>query len=226
MDVAQGLSQWLGAFDAVKLNGALHAIEAHQIPARERAQVVDVRALADVCERTRAQLTQLIAPPPSQTGLSRGRGEPAPVDESELLAQANFTTQRQRYQALQKQIEARLDELRALLRQRLARGALALRQLAALDAVLAGMLGEHEQRLWASLPGHLERRFRHWRQVHEQRLAAAGQEDEPQRWRQPGAWLDAFEQDMRTLLLTELQLRLSPITGLLEAAHNANQVQA
>lgn len=225
-DVAQGLSRWLSAFDAVKLNGALHAIEAHQIPGHERVQAVDVDRLEADVQRVRSQLAELIAPTTVASRPARGRGERPPVEQAiDPRDEMNAATQRQRYQGLQKQIEARLDELRTLVRQRLARGALPLRQLAALDAVLANMLGEHEQRLWATLAGYLEGRLRHWRQAHEQALAA-GQEDDPRLWRQPGAWLHAFEQDMRALLLAELQLRLSPITGLLEAARNANKVQA
>ena len=56
--------------------------------------------------------------------------------------------------------------------------------------------------------------------MHQQALQARGQADEPPRWRQPGGWLWAFEQDMHALLLAEMQVRMLPITGLLEAAHN------
>ena len=47
-----------------------------------------------------------------------------------------------------------------------------------------------------------------------------GADDEPQRWALPGGWLFAFEQDLRALLLAELQVRLEPLAGLLEAAQS------
>ena len=40
---------------------------------------------------------------------------------------------------------------------------------------------------------------------------------------QPGGWLFAFEQDVRALWQAEVQVRLQPIMGLLEAARNENR---
>ena len=51
-------------------------------------------------------------------------------------------------------------------------------------------------------------------------LQTTGRADDPQRWRQSGGWLWAFEQDLQALLLAEMQARLQPIYGLLEAARN------
>ena len=83
------------------------------------------------------------------------------------------------------------------------------------------MLAAREQKLWASLPGHLERRMAHRRTRYQQQLEAAGQDDDPQRWRAPGGWLHGFEQDLRALLQAELEVRLQPLEGLLEAARAA-----
>ena len=58
-------------------------------------------------------------------------------------------------------MDTRLLALRAQVRHAIAKGRPALRQLAALDAVMEQMLGAREQRLWASLPSHLERRLAH-----------------------------------------------------------------
>jgi hypothetical protein len=33
----------------------------------------------------------------------------------------------------------------------------------------------------------------------------------------PGAWLDAFRKDMRSVLLAELDIRFQPVEGLLSA---------
>jgi len=112
---------------------------------------------------------------------------------------------------------------------------------------MAEMLGEREQKLLAAVPIYLERRFAHWRERHA-RLAAqtlvsaeasidvdinvdAGTQvgvdasppapdpqEEAQRWLAPGGWLHGFQQDMRQMLLAELQTRLAPVQGLIEAA--------
>ena len=223
-DVAEQLSQWLSTVDAVKLSRALHALESSQTPAVTTlgwgAGAVDVRALQASLESTRAELTDLVTAKAATAKPVRERADNTPVDGPDPEAGAAFAVHAARYLALQKQMDARLAALRALIRQSLSMGPEGLRRLALLDAVMDQMLGAREQRLWASLPGHLERRMAHLRAAHQQQLEAAGRDDEPQRWALPGGWLFAFEQDLRALLLAELQVRLEPLAGLLEAAQS------
>ena len=50
--------------------------------------------------------------------------------------------------------------------------------------------------------------------------------DDPQDWMTEGAWLHRFCQEMKSLLLAELDARLEPVQGLLmalESAHNHPQ---
>ena len=61
------------------------------------------------------------------------------------------------------------------------------------------MLGGREQRLLAGLPAFLKARFEHWRQA------------------EPEAWPAPFEQDLQHALLAELELRLQPLLGMVEA---------
>ena len=222
-DVAERLGQWLGAVDAVRLNGALHSIEAYPAQASQPGQVVDWRAMEEACRGVQAELNAQIVARPTPARAPRGRGGMAAVEAIDPEAEADFATHCQRYLGQQKQMENRLSALRAQMRQWLSKGSPALRQLAALDAVLEQMLGAREQKLWAQLPGCLEGRLAHWRGLHAQRLEALGQEDAPQQWRQPGGWLFAFEQDVRALWQAEVQVRLQPIMGLLEAARNENR---
>lgn len=223
LDVAEQLSQWLSTVDAVKLSRALHALEASQIPSASvglGAGAVDVRALQASLQTARADLTDLVTAKAAPTKPMRERADNTPVDAPDPEAGADFAAHAARYLALQKQMDTRLATLRAQVRQTLSVGPEGLRRLAMLDAVMEQMLGVREQRLWASLPGHLERRMTHLRGAHQQQLAAAGRDDEPQRWALPGGWLFAFEQDLRALLLAELQVRLEPLAGLLEAAQS------
>ncbi|MBD9390754.1 DUF3348 domain-containing protein [Acidovorax sp. ACV01] len=223
LDVAEQLSQWLSTVDAVKLSRALHALEASQIPSASvglGAGAVDVRALQASLQTARADLTDLATAKAAPSKPVRERADNTPIDGPDPEAGADFAAHAGRYLALQKQMDTKLGALRAQMRQILSAGPADLRRLAALDAVMEQMLGAREQRLWASLPGHLERRMTHLRAAHQQQLAAAGRDDEPQRWALPGGWLFAFEQDLRTLLLAEMQVRLEPLTGLLEAAQS------
>ena len=117
--------------------------------------------------------------------------------------------------------------LRAKVRDGVVLASPALRQLVALDAGLEGVLGEREARLMASLPSLMEKRFNQLRKAHlhaRQDLPAA--DDKPALWMQPGAWLARFRTELQTVLLAELDLRLQPAVGLLEALHNDKTLQA
>lgn len=222
-DVAERLGQWLSAVNAVRLNGALHSIESYPAQAPEPGRAVDLRALEGVLEGLLAELSGLAVAKAAPARAARGRGGAAAAEEIDPGAERKFSTHSQRYLGLQKQMEARLGTARAQLWQWLAQGSPALRQLAALDAVMEQMLAEREQRLWALLPGFLEGRLAHWHGLHARQLAESGQEDAPGQWRQPGGWLFAFDQDVRALWQAEVQVRVLPIMGLLEAARNENR---
>lgn len=222
-DVAHTLSQWLGTVDAVQLSRALHAIESLPEAGRARAEpglAIDLAALDRFVQKAQADLSALLTTRAAAPKPLRARADNTPVALPYPEADADFGAHGPRYLDLQRQMDTRLLALRAQVRHAIAKGRPALRQLAALDAVMEQMLGAREQRLWASLPSHLERRLAHRHQAHQQALQTRGLADEPQRWRQPDGWLWAFEQDMQALLLAEMQVRLLPITGLLEAAHN------
>ena len=219
LDVAEQLSQWLSTVDAVQLSRALHALETAS-PARERLRSghVDVAALEGDVRSLQEDLTALLTASPAPPKAVRERADNTPIDEPDPQADGDFAVHAARYQALQKQVESRVGALRGQMRQRLASGPAALRQLAMLDAVMEQMLGAREQRLWASLPLHLERRMANLRAAHQQRLEAAGEADTPQHWRAPQGWLTLFEQDARALMLCEIELRMQPLRGLLDAA--------
>lgn len=221
-DVAERLGEWLSAFDSVKLDGALQAIasygaSAQAAPRPRGGPAVDAIRLEALCQGVKAELTALIDL------------KVAPPDAPEEAAA--YPKHLQRYQEAQKQMDARLGACRAQVRQALSKGSPRLRQLAALDGVMADMLGQREQKLLAAVPIYLERRFVHWRQVHEYAQAAMGAatdvdapQEETQRGLQTGGgWLHGFQRDMRQMLLAELQVRLQPVLGLIEAARDDNR---
>ncbi|HQV09463.1 MAG TPA: DUF3348 family protein [Thauera sp.] len=118
--------------------------------------------------------------------------------------------------------------------------AAALRQLAALDAVLDQALAAREASLLATVPVLLGKRFAQFFEAHRREREAApdvaGQAatggaaatgegapgagaspDDPARWMQPGGWLVRFCAEMQRVLLAELDLRLMPVAGLVAA---------
>lgn len=220
-DVAEQLSQWLSTVHAVQLGRALHAIESggpRSATAPEQGGGLDLAALEHCVHGLQEELSALPAAGPAASRALRERADNTPAEAPDPAAEGDFSVHGARYQALQKQIEARVSRVRAHLRQCLSAGPEPLRRLAMLDAVMEQMFGAREQRLWATLPTHLERRMASLRTAHQQRLEAAAEADAPQQWRAPGGWLAVFEQDARALLLCEIELRMQPLRGLLDAA--------
>ena len=117
-------------------------------------------------------------------------------------------------------MEAALVQLRAQVREALKGGSPALRQLAGLDGVLEKALAERERNLFLNVPLLLEKRFEQLRDAHASAPEASSQADGVARWMQPGGWLAVFCKDLQSVLLAELDLRLQPVLGLVEAFGN------
>lgn len=225
-DVAEQLGQWLGTVGSVKLSRALHAIESLRVDQPgpnegvEGGTAPDMRLLDETFKAVRAEVISLIQAPAMPLRPVRERADNTPVAEPDPRVGADFATLAPRYFALQKQMETKLMVLRAQMRASLSQGSPTLQQLAALDGVMEQMLGDREQRLWALLPSQLEKRLMALHSKHEAALQQSGRADDPQQWRKTGGWLWSFEQDLQALLLAEMQVRLQPIMGLLQAALN------
>ncbi|EHR72374.1 Protein of unknown function (DUF3348) [Burkholderiales bacterium JOSHI_001] len=119
----------------------------------------------------------------------------------------DFPSYRRRCQALQQAMETAVTALRKQLRSALASRPQPLSRLAALDAVMRDVLAPREQALLALMPTLLEKHF--------ERRRRAAPEAAP-----ASAWLGPFRQDMQRLLQAELDLRLQPALGLLDALRN------
>jgi Protein of unknown function (DUF3348) len=127
---------------------------------------------------------------------------PEPADMPPDTSTA-FEPYRRYYLTQQRDMEQKVGPLRARLREALTQASPRLAQLAALDAALDGILSEREGKLLSALAQLLKKRFAHLRQS-----------------LPPAAWLAQFGQELQTVLLAELDLRLQPAVGLLEALHN------
>lgn len=207
MDFAERLSLWLNAFDAIGLQAAHQSIKAVTAPAPRNAPGAargQAQSLEADVQRVRAALANAIAQDPLPPG--------AP--------EADGSAWRQRHAELQRHMEQMVAPLREHVRQVMSRRSARLRQLAALDAALEQWLAPREQAVLPAAAAVAERRFEQLRREHRQAIEASGAQDDPARWREPGGWLHAFERDWRQALLAELDLRLEPVVGLVEAWSN------
>ena len=120
------------------------------------------------------------------------------------------------YTTFQVELSAEVQKLRLMVRQNLMNVSAQLTQLAELDHTLEASLAVHNRKLFSVTPKLLEQRFKLLLKQHQENDLDSN-ENEPEQWLSPGAWLDIFYQDMRELLLAEFDVRLQPVFGLLEA---------
>jgi hypothetical protein len=192
MDFAERVSQWLNAFDAIGLQAAHQAI--HGMEAAPSGRGAAVRGASP---GTLAEDVQRV-----RGVLARAIAQPIPAAND---SGGGFAPYRDRHLELQRQMQLMIAPLRAHVRETAGRRSARLRQLAVLDTAMEHMLARREQELLPTLPSLLKRRF-------EQRNASAlGDEDDG---------LQAFGREWRQALMAELEIRLAPVAGLLEAAAN------
>ena len=224
-DFAEKLSLWVGVFDAGTLHAAHQAVAAGGVQvAHGSARTAPGKAISprEQLHQVRSILARTVAhaesPDPAGRRARLQFDPPGPVVEQE----ADFAPYRQHYQDQQRNMDLMIGPLRDNVRQILSAGSPALRQLAILDAVWEQMLAAREQKLLSAVPLRLKRRF--------ESLRKAGRDsDVPKKPDQsPGqslpvldgtqpAWLKVFSRELQQVLLAELEVRLEPVTGLIEA---------
>ena len=213
MAFAEKLGLWVDYTDAI----ALYAVHSASTFDPGDAQLDAPEDIAEDFARIRASLEQQIA---RTAAPKRGQGGVAlPMPQGDMPPELNgaYEPYRRYYLAHQRDMELSVPPLRSRVREKLATLSPALQQLAALDGTFENILSEREARLLAKLPQLLKKRFAHLRQQHQQTLTGTQQADRPEQWMQPGAWLARFCNELQTVLLAELDLRLQPAVGLLEA---------
>lgn len=192
MDFAERLGLWLNAFDAIGLEAALRSIQAIET-APPRAPSDGQRTGTGTLHEDFGRVRSALA-----HAIAR---ELAPT-VGEMPADADYSRYQQRHAALQRQMEQMIGPLRAQVRQAIGGAGTKLRQLAALDAALEPVLAPREQALLPTATALMARRFEQLRGTAE-----------------PG-WEPAFSAQWREALLAELDLRLAPVAGLIEALGN------
>lgn len=219
-DWAQRLSLWLGPFDAITLNAAHQSIKAAAAEQPSHTRQPRSFTLDEEFRRVREGLVKAIAAPDlsrsNEMRINRSALKPEQVGE----VVCEYAPYRQRYLEQQRRMEWKIDPLRIHCRQVLSQTNAKLRQLAELDAVLEQSLGAREKTLLSKVPVLLERRFEHLKKSHGDGLKLPQQQDASANWQQSGGWLNVFDKDFHGLLRAELDFRLEPVVGLIEAFSN------
>ena len=142
MDVAERLSLWFGAFDAITLQGLHQQLRAITSPASDRTRTRTPAELAEEYRQVRGVLAKMVARPVEMT--------------SDAPRYADYE---RRHQQLQRQMEQMIAALRDHARQACAKRSASLRQLAVLDAAFEQLLARREQTLLPRSAALLKPRF-------------------------------------------------------------------
>ena len=194
--LARGLRQ-LPSSAGESNDTSVHTVQEDVLASRERMMQVITRSFAPESESTPIQV------PSASVG----------IRTEALLRYQPF---QRFYTTHQVEMAAGTHGLRMRVRARLAGFSLEMHQLAELDRIVDESSAAHTRKLFNVTPKLLEQRF-------EQLLAAhfsqetVNDQAQPSDWLLPGGWLQLFYNDMRELLLAELDVRLQPVLGLLEA---------
>lgn len=218
---AEKLGLWIHFTDAITLS-AVHsdsmAGTAKNRPKMQHGEQVAAHAAVGAeFDRIRAVLVNSIVKSCSpNAGKTHIKLPAAEFDLPMNLATA-YAPYRRFYEAHQRDMELSIQPLRVNAREAVAKASPRLGKLAELDATLEKILRDRESKLLSKVPLLLKKRFEQLFKEHQQKLADTGQADNLAGWAQAGGWLARFCNDMQMLLLAEVELRLQPAMGLLEA---------
>jgi Protein of unknown function (DUF3348) len=219
-DFAERLGLWLDVFDGITLYAAHQSIKTVDEGKPTDALLARTFALEEEFHKVRTALMQAITASSASPAREKRVRNPVPQPEAATATDAGYAPYRQRYLDQQRHMALRIDALRVHVRQAIAKVSPQLGQLASFDAVMEQMLGGREKKLLSTVPVLLERRFGHLRKTHQLGLTAAQQQDDPALRGQPGGWLDLFGKELQEVLLAELEVRMQPVVGLIEAFSN------
>lgn len=218
---AEQLGQWIHFADAITLS-AVHndsiASPPKIQPKIPHDEQVVARAAAGVeFDRIQAILMNSIMKSCSPNSGKTHIKLPEPKLELPIDLAAAYTPYRRFYEAHQRDMELSIQPLRINVREAVAKASPRLKKLADLDATLEKILRDRESKLLSKVPVLLRKRFEQLLKEHQQKLVDTQQADNPAGWTQAGGWLARFCNDMQMLLLAEMELRLQPTMGLIEA---------
>ena len=219
-DIAQRLGPWLGVREAVTLHATHHTIRSMHVAPAVPARKAVCPPVDDELQRVRAALVQAIQSSGAPVANRRHGRNAATQPDAGTATGVAFAPYRKRYADLQHHMELRVAALRAHVRAALSRATPALAQLAALDAAMDQMLAGRAQQLWSTVPVLLERRFEQLRRQRPQGDGGAQPQTARDLWIPQDEWLVVFGRELQDLLLAELDERMQPVAGLVDAFNN------
>jgi hypothetical protein len=210
--VAEKLSHWVAWTDAIAMSRVLADDPAPRVTAVPSGGQGATRRVVDHYSRVRSDLADAITHDALliQDSAEPGQGGAQPAAGGKL----DYSAYRRQYRAHQHTMEDRIGALRARVRSAVTAISPALGRLAALDAALDMALGAHQRRLLEKVPLMLEKRFQAMHKRAQAQADAAPDKDGPAPPSLP------IGRTLQRVLLAELETRMQPVQGLIDALGN------
>ena len=217
---AERLSHWVAWTDAIALSQVLADEPGAARPCSAAVEAMTSRTVAAPpqllaqCARVRKDLADAIA----GDVLLRENADQPPLPVAGAASTAggkiDYSAYRRQFRAHQHAMEDRIGSLRAGVRKAVAGLSPALGRLAALDAVLDRALCAQQRRQLDQVPSMLEKTFQARHKAAAATLSAQEADLNPPAPQPP---LPAVGPTLQRVLLAELELRLQPVQGLIDA---------
>lgn len=126
------------------------------------------------------------------------------------------------YTSRQTDLDRRIQHLHSEIRDMVSSVSPALAQLALIDQALFESLSDVSRESFAVIPALLGKRFIERLAIHRPELPDNPKAADLAPWIEPGGWISAFCNEMKELLLAELECRLQPVVGMIESLPQTN----
>jgi len=202
---AMRLSELLDLSDSFKLSDDLRSIPRLKFVANDKAPSSD-----DISQLFLAARANMIEAIITSFNVEAQENKPTslPILSETALQDAKAAEVYKRFYASQQSdMEFRLVKLRGQMRSAIQEQSEKMAKLVALDVVLYETLIANTRKLLTAVPKFVQWRFLQLRENQTEKQTES-----------TALWLDQFHQDLQQLLLMELDVRLQPLFGLLEAA--------
>lgn len=187
-----------------------------QLPREAGLRIVDTSAVQEDLLTSREQMMRVITHSFSSDTQVKRIKVPSSWVKTSIEELQSYHPYQRFYSMHQTEMASTIQTLRQRVRAGIAGFSIELHQLAELDKIMAESLSAQTNGLYKVIPKLLEHRFKQLlTERPEMQLDDEG--NELRHWLKPGGWLELFYRDMRELLLAELDVRLQPVLGLLEA---------
>jgi hypothetical protein len=130
---------------------------------------------------------------------------------------AAYEPYRKFYLGRQETLAIKIYHLRSRMAEAITGGSPQLAQLASLDKGVGDALAVQSQQILAMIPNLLGRRFKRLLDAHWHELPSGPAVSDLEPWMKSGGWISKFCAEMQEMLLAELEIRLLPVLGLIEA---------